>query len=93
MTGGASGIGAASARRLARDGLAVVCCDVAETAGTEMEGVQRERLLQEVSSPVFASTRAAVTTVAPPAGTMITPAAAPTSTVKMLSATRPPEEM
>ena len=28
--------------------------DVAETAGTEMEGLQRERLLQEMSSPVFA---------------------------------------
>jgi iron(III) transport system substrate-binding protein len=28
--------------------------DVAETAGTEMEGLRREQLLQEVSSPVFA---------------------------------------
>ena len=28
--------------------------DVAETAGTDMEGLQRERLLQEISSPVFA---------------------------------------
>jgi len=29
--------------------------DVAETAGTEMEGLQREQLLQEMSSPVFAA--------------------------------------
>jgi iron(III) transport system substrate-binding protein len=28
--------------------------DVAETAGTEMEGLRREQLLQEISSPVFA---------------------------------------
>ena len=28
--------------------------DVAETAGTEMEGLDRERLLAEISSPVFA---------------------------------------
>jgi len=28
--------------------------DVAETAGTEMEGLRREKLLQEISSPVFA---------------------------------------
>jgi iron(III) transport system substrate-binding protein len=28
--------------------------DVAETAGTEMEGLRREQLLQEVSSPAFA---------------------------------------
>ena len=33
VTGAASGIGAASARRLARDGRAVVCCDVADEAG------------------------------------------------------------
>jgi iron(III) transport system substrate-binding protein len=28
--------------------------DVAETAGTEMEGLRREQLLQDISSPVFA---------------------------------------
>src|SRR5580693_3213290 len=28
--------------------------DVAETAGTEMEGLRREQLLQEISSPIFA---------------------------------------
>jgi iron(III) transport system substrate-binding protein len=28
--------------------------DVAETAGTEMEGLRREQLLQEITSPVFA---------------------------------------
>jgi iron(III) transport system substrate-binding protein len=28
--------------------------DVAETAGTEMEGLRREQLLQEIASPVFA---------------------------------------
>src|SRR4029077_8540692 len=28
--------------------------DVAETAGTEMEGLRREQLLKEISSPVFA---------------------------------------
>ena len=28
--------------------------DVAETAGTEMEGLRREQLLQQISSPVFA---------------------------------------
>jgi ABC-type Fe3+ transport system substrate-binding protein len=31
-----------------------ITVDVAETAGTEMEGLRREQLLQEVSSPVFA---------------------------------------
>jgi NAD(P)-dependent dehydrogenase (short-subunit alcohol dehydrogenase family) len=33
VTGAASGIGAATARRLARHGLAVVCCDVDDAAG------------------------------------------------------------